>query len=93
MVATTETHRVPGIVMGDTFPSQNKDSYHRNPTFYPNLPKPTFLQVPLNFILGFIIRTFRKAGFSSLRNYLGTLDPLGKQFTMGGTFPNHNKGS
>ena len=34
---------------------------------YLSLPKPTFCRVPTNAILGFIVRTYKKVGFGSLR--------------------------
>ena len=36
-------------------------------TPYLSLPKPTFCRVPIHSILGFIIRTYKKVGFGSLR--------------------------
>ena len=38
-----------------------------NPKPCLNLPKPTFCSVPINSILGFIIRAYKKVGFGSLR--------------------------
>ena len=40
---------------------------------YLNLPKPTFCRVPINSILGFIIRTYKKVGFGSLRYCLNVV--------------------
>ena len=34
---------------------------------YLNPPKPTFCRVPIKFILGFIIRTYKKVGFGRSR--------------------------
>ena len=46
----------------------------------------TFCRVPMNSLLGFVIRTYKKVGFGSFRYYKGTLEPLGVAASLGKSF-------